>query len=185
MKEQQAGFRGAWGWKVLVLVVIGTAAAYTVNQRFAARDDGHGTRKNLAVAPASFAPESRPAGAAGLPLPLVPPRGGPVPGGLNAARGRIMPVVDLNSATLAELETLPGITRDYANKILAARPYRSIEELEHAGIPRSLIEQIVPPAMIRLNGSGPLPAPPARGDFRSAPGSESRPQPGGAVPLAR
>jgi hypothetical protein len=86
-----------------------------------------------------------------------------------------MPVVDLNSATLAELETLPGVTPDYANKIIAGRPYRSIEEVERAGIPRSLLEQIVPPGIIKLTEDGPLAVPPGRGDFPIAPGTKSRP----------
>lgn len=58
--------------------------------------------------------------------------------------------VDLNSARLAE-ETLPGITLDYAQKIIAGRPYHSFRDVvEHAGIPQSIVDQITPPAIVRV-----------------------------------
>jgi len=38
-------------------------------------------------------------------------------------------LVDLNRATVAELAAVPGIGRQYAGKIVAARPYRSEFEL--------------------------------------------------------
>jgi DNA uptake protein ComE-like DNA-binding protein len=60
-------------------------------------------------------------------------------------------VVDLNSASLADLRTLPGMTLDYARKIVAGRPYRSFREVvERGGIPQAIVEQITPPAVIRL-----------------------------------
>jgi DNA uptake protein ComE-like DNA-binding protein len=60
-------------------------------------------------------------------------------------------VVDLNSARLADLQTLPGITLDYAQKIIAGRPYRSFREVaEHTGIPQAVVDQITPPAIIRV-----------------------------------
>jgi endonuclease YncB( thermonuclease family) len=37
--------------------------------------------------------------------------------------------VDLNTATLAELEAVPGIGPHYAQEIIAGRPYRSVEEI--------------------------------------------------------
>jgi hypothetical protein len=68
--------------------------------------------------------------------------------------------VDLNTASLAELETLPGITSDYADQIVAGRPYGSMHELERTGIPRAILDQISPPAIIRLEDrGGPVSAP--------------------------
>jgi hypothetical protein len=73
--------------------------------------------------------------------------------------GRMMAVVDLNSATLSQLETLPGVTSDYARKIVAGRPFHSLADVEHAGIPRSIIEGMSPPAMIRSIEMGLPPVP--------------------------
>jgi len=71
---------------------------------------------------------------------------------------RQMAVVDLNAASLAELETLPEITPAYAQKIIAGRPYRAMSELERAGIPHQIVENISPPAIIRLTERGSPPA---------------------------
>jgi len=39
------------------------------------------------------------------------------------------PAIDLNSASKDELMTLPGVTEDVAEKIIAGRPYKSKAEL--------------------------------------------------------
>jgi DNA uptake protein ComE-like DNA-binding protein len=57
--------------------------------------------------------------------------------------------IDLNSAPVEALVTLPGITPEYARKIVAGRPYRQRADLERAGIPRAIVERLGPPAMIR------------------------------------
>ena len=44
------------------------------------------------------------------------------------AAGKIK-LVDINSASKAELKTLPGISDDYADKIIAGRPYLSKADL--------------------------------------------------------
>ena len=69
------------------------------------------------------------------------------PGGMKVVERK---VVELNSATLQELETLPGITPDFARKIVAARPYQSMADLSRTGIPRNILDEISPPAVIRL-----------------------------------
>jgi hypothetical protein len=48
--------------------------------------------------------------------------------------------VDINSANLKELEGLPGIGTVMGQKIIAGRPYKSIADLKHAGIPPNTIK---------------------------------------------
>src|SRR5437868_6457297 len=50
--------------------------------------------------------------------------------------------VDLNTATQAQLEALPGIGPATAKKIIAGRPYASIDDLKRAGVPARTIESL-------------------------------------------
>jgi len=52
--------------------------------------------------------------------------------------------VDINSASEAELEALPGVGAATAEKIIAGRPYASVADLEKAGVSAKTIEQIKP-----------------------------------------
>jgi hypothetical protein len=63
-------------------------------------------------------------------------------------------IVNLNTASLADLETLPGITPEQAKAILAGRPYAAMRELERVGIPRAIIDQLSPPAFIAAESRG-------------------------------
>ena len=64
-------------------------------------------------------------------------------GKLPAAPGATA-LVDLNSSTAAQLEELPGIGRASARKIMAGRPYRSVEDLSKAGLSAAEIAKISP-----------------------------------------
>jgi len=120
------------------------------------------------------APGSLPPGAPGTlppglaPLPPGAQRGGPgpVPFRADGARPPFMggvtqqAVVDLNSAPVSMLVTLPGITEDYAKKIVAHRPYKDRPDLEaRTGLPHDVVEKLGPPAMIRSTSTEPFPVP--------------------------
>ena len=68
-------------------------------------------------------------------------------------------LVDLNSAKESRLEEVPGIGSVYAKKIVAGRPYKSIEELVKAGIPPATIEKI----RTSVSVGRPIEAPPEKG----------------------
>jgi len=53
-------------------------------------------------------------------------------------------LIDLNTATPKELESLKGVGTVTANKIIAARPYRSVDELSRAGLSAKQIAAIKP-----------------------------------------
>jgi len=52
--------------------------------------------------------------------------------------------VDLNSSTQKELEDLPGVGPATAKKIIAGRPYATVDDLAKAGVPAATIEKIRP-----------------------------------------
>jgi hypothetical protein len=124
-----------------------------------------GTFTPFRSAPGTFAPVPPVPLRKGLAPPVPGARGAlPFPIPANSAQPgspnvRTFKIVELNSASLADLETLPGITPDYARKIIAGRPYRAMSDLEKAGIPHSVAAEISPPAIIRFEESKPNPNP--------------------------
>ena len=69
-------------------------------------------------------------------------------------------VVDLNVAPVSALVTLPGITPEYAKKIVEHRPYRDRTDLEaKTGLPHDVVLTLGPPAMIRSTSVEPPPIP--------------------------
>lgn len=64
--------------------------------------------------------------------------------------------VDINSASQAELEKLPGVGAVTAKKIIAGRPYSSTADLVKAGVSTKTIEKITPLVTV---GAAPASAP--------------------------
>jgi DNA uptake protein ComE-like DNA-binding protein len=50
--------------------------------------------------------------------------------------------VDINTAAQSELEALPGIGEATARKIIAGRPYGSVDDLTKAGVPASTVSKL-------------------------------------------
>ena len=61
-------------------------------------------------------------------------------------------LVDLNRATEKQLTSLPGVGPATARKIIAGRPYGSVEELARAGVPAKTIRAIAP--LVTAAGQG-------------------------------
>jgi competence protein ComEA len=76
--------------------------------------------------------------------------------GTKSAKSDKKEVVDLNNASQKELETLSGIGAAAAKKIIAGRPYRSVDELSRAGLSAKKIEALKSQVMV---GSAPAAAP--------------------------
>jgi hypothetical protein len=80
--------------------------------------------------------------------------------------------VDLNTASEKELDALPGVGPATAKKIIAGRPYSSVDDLSKAGVSASVIAKIAP--LATASGAGTPPA--------SATASTPRSQPNSSVP---
>ena len=97
------------------------------------------------------------------------------------------PKVDLNTATADELAQLPGVGPATAKKIIAGRPYKSIDDLKAAGISDATIAKITPLVDVKsagaAKGAKPHPAldsddPPAKVNLNTAPDEELQKLPG-------
>jgi competence protein ComEA len=92
---------------------------------------------------------------------------------------------DLNTATQKELEDIKGVGPATAKKIIANRPYKSIDELKKAGLSDKQIKSIGPSVTV---GAAPAAAPapaakPAPAAAAPAPAAKPAPAPA-AVPAA-
>ena len=64
--------------------------------------------------------------------------------------------VNLNTASQADLEALPGIGPVTAKKIIAGRPYTSVADLSKAGVPKSTIDKIAPMVTVGSATAAPM-----------------------------
>jgi prefoldin subunit 5 len=64
-------------------------------------------------------------------------------------------LVDLNSASMAELKKLPGVGSATAKRIIAARPFTKLQDLRHVkGIDKAIFEKLKPLVWIPADDSG-------------------------------
>jgi len=54
------------------------------------------------------------------------------------------PQIDLNTASEKDLDSLPGVGPATAKKIIAGRPYSSVNDLSKAGISTATVKKIIP-----------------------------------------
>jgi DNA uptake protein ComE-like DNA-binding protein len=87
--------------------------------------------------------------------------------------------VDLNSATATELESLPGVGPAMAKKIIAARPFTTIDELKALALTDAEIGKLAPFAGVKR-----LAAPPPRDVVKDPPLGGKDPPIGGKDPPA-
>ena len=81
--------------------------------------------------------------------------------------------VNLNTASQADLEALPGVGPATAKKIIAGRPYTSIADLAKAGVPRNTIEKIS--SMVTVGAAAPAVTPQPAPAAAPAPAPPSAP----------
>lgn len=117
--------------------VTSEANAAIVNQAEPLWDGAQVHVPSLAPATANIAPEP-PTGVSGIGADSVP-AGGQSSGGVSAG------LVNLNTATATDLESLPGIGPSKAAAIIANRPYSTVDDLDRVpGIGASTLEQLRP-----------------------------------------
>jgi competence protein ComEA len=83
------------------------------------------------------------------------------PGHRKGAAGSLVDLVDLNRASEKQLTSLPGVGPATARKIVAGRPYGSVEELARAGVPAKTIRAVAPLVTVAGQGAQPAAAPAA------------------------
>ena len=55
-----------------------------------------------------------------------------------------LPKLDLNTASLDQLQKLPGLNEATAKKIIAGRPFKSVDELQRVGLSKPTIDKLAP-----------------------------------------
>jgi hypothetical protein len=92
--------------------------------------------------------------------------------------------VNVNTASQADLEALPGVGPATAKKIIAGRPYAAVADLAKAGVPKSTLDKITPMVTVGSGAAAPAPAKSTTTD-KAAPAAKTAPaaKSGGAAPV--
>jgi hypothetical protein len=80
--------------------------------------------------------------------------------------------IDINSASQAELEKLPGVGEATAKKIVAARPYQSVSDLSKAGVSKKTIDKITP--LVSVGAAAPAGAKVSQPETPAAPAEKPK-----------
>jgi len=102
------------------------------------------------------------AAAAPAPAPAPAPKAAPAGKAAKAAAAAPAGPVDLNTASEKELEALPKVGPATAKKIIAGRPYNTVQDLARAGVPAKTIEAITPLVTVTVTAAAPAPVPAPR-----------------------
>jgi outer membrane protein assembly factor BamD len=98
-------------------------------------------------------PDARAPAAQGQPQPAAAPAAGAAP---PAAAPQPITItrqgVDINTATEADLAKLPGVGKTNAKRIMAGRPFLSVQDLIRVGIPQKTINRLKPEAATPSKG---------------------------------
>ena len=74
------------------------------------------------------------------------------------AQKSIAGLVDINNASQKDLEALPSVGASTAKKIIAGRPYKSVDELSKAGLSAKAVDKIKPLVTVSGTTAAPLAA---------------------------
>ncbi len=94
-----------------------------------------------------------------------------------ASEQKASATVDLNTASEKELDSLPGVGPSTAKKIIAGRPYSSVDGLSKAGVSAATIKKITPLVTVSGGTSAAASSEPSKRTSTKASAKETQPEP--------